>query len=103
MAFSNTRIKNISQRNTDVRGKEFKYFGNSILSKLKILASIKKLFILGRKWEFGWELLSIAIRESVMKNCKLRGLKGIFNTKKMKPTGGILVEFQDDSVIWKIA
>ena len=66
--------------------------------KILILAAIKKLVILGRKWAFG--LLSIAMRESVMKNCGLRGSKGVFIKKTI---GSILVEFQDESVIWKIA
>ena len=54
-----------------------------------------------RKWAFG--LLTITMRESVIKNCGLRGLTGVFYTKKMRQTGSILVEFQNDSVIWKIA
>lgn len=48
-------------------------------------------------------LLTITMRESVMKNCGLRRLKGVSYKKKMRPTGSILVELEDDSVISKIA
>ena len=43
------------------------------------------------------------MKESVIKNCGLRGMKGSTYTKKMRPVGSILVELQHDSVIWKIA
>ena len=41
------------------------------------------------------------MRELVIKNCGLRGMKGSTYTKKIRPTGSILIDFQDDSVIWK--
>ena len=36
------------------------------------------------------------------KKCGLREMKDSTYTKKMRPTGSILVEMQSDSVIWKI-
>ena len=59
--------------------------------KIAILAAIWKMIILGRTC--GFDLLTIA------KNCDLPGLKGVSYTKKMRPIGSILVEFQNDSVM----
>ena len=56
---------------------------------------------MGQIWAFG--LLTIVKRESVIKNCRLRGLIGGTYMKKMRSTENILVKLQDDSIIWKIA
>ena len=59
------------------------------------------MVIFGKKWTF--DLPAIVMKESVIKNCGLREMKGSTYTKKMRPAGSILVELQHDSVIWKIA